>query len=40
LLGRFGRPDEIGGTLALLASDAGGFITGQTFLVDGGQSLG
>ena len=39
LLGRFGRPEEVGGTLALLASDAGSFITGQTFLVDGGQSL-
>jgi gluconate 5-dehydrogenase len=39
LLGRFGKPEEVAGTLALLASDAGSFITGQTFLVDGGQSL-
>ena len=38
-LRRFGQPDEVVGTLALLASDAGSFITGQTFLVDGGQSL-
>ncbi|MDF0487479.1 SDR family oxidoreductase [Sphingomonas sp. H39-1-10] len=39
LLRRFGKPEEVTGTLALLASDAGSFITGQTFLVDGGQSL-
>lgn len=39
LLGRFGAPIEISGALALLASGAGSFITGQTFLVDGGQSL-
>jgi len=39
LLRRFGRPEEVSGTLALLASDAGSFITGQTFIVDGGQSL-
>lgn len=39
LLGRFGAPVEVSGTLALLASGAGSFITGQTFLVDGGQSL-
>jgi len=39
LLGRFGKPQEICGALALLASEAGSFITGQTFLVDGGQSL-
>jgi gluconate 5-dehydrogenase len=40
LLHRFGKPAEVAGVLALLASDAGSFITGQTFLVDGGQSLG
>ncbi len=39
LLRRFGKPEEVAGTLALLASDAGSFITGQTFLVDGGQSI-
>lgn len=39
LLRRFGKPIEIAGVLALLASDAGSFMTGQTILVDGGQSL-
>lgn len=39
LLGRFGLPTEVCGALALLASPAGSFITGQTFVVDGGQSL-
>lgn len=39
LLGRFGAPVEVCGAVALLASQAGSFITGQTFLVDGGQSL-
>lgn len=39
LLRRFGLPEEIVGTVALLASPAGSFITGQTFLVDGGQSI-
>jgi gluconate 5-dehydrogenase len=39
LLRRFAQPGEIVGTVALLASDAGSFITGQTYLVDGGQSI-
>ncbi len=36
LLGRLAEPDEMVGTALLLCSDAGSFITGQTFLVDGG----
>jgi NAD(P)-dependent dehydrogenase (short-subunit alcohol dehydrogenase family) len=36
LLGRIAEPDERVGTALLLCSDAGSFVTGQTFLVDGG----
>ena len=39
LLHRFGKPVEMAGVIALLASNAGSFITGQTILVDGGQSI-
>lgn len=39
LLGRLGKAEEICGALALLATNAGSFMTGQTILVDGGQSL-
>jgi 3-oxoacyl-[acyl-carrier protein] reductase len=35
-LGRYGRPDEIGDTIAFLASDRASYITGTTVLVDGG----
>jgi NAD(P)-dependent dehydrogenase (short-subunit alcohol dehydrogenase family) len=38
LLGRAAHPDELIGMALLLASDAGSFITGQTFFVDGGQT--
>jgi gluconate 5-dehydrogenase len=40
LMNRLGRPSELSGVLATLASGAGSFITGQTFLVDGGQAIG
>jgi gluconate 5-dehydrogenase len=38
--GRAGAPEELVGLLVLLASDAGGFITGQTFYADGGFLAG
>ena len=38
-LGRVGQNREITGTVVLLASDEGSFITGETINVDGGWSL-
>ncbi|MEW6128450.1 MAG: SDR family oxidoreductase [Acidobacteriota bacterium] len=35
---RVGTPDEIGGMALFLASDESSFITGQTFVVDGGAT--
>lgn len=36
-LRRAGRPEEIAATVAFLASEGGGYITGQSILVDGGK---
>jgi 3-oxoacyl-[acyl-carrier protein] reductase len=38
-LKRLGTVEEIGHAVAFLASEAAGFITGQTIVVDGGQTL-
>ena len=38
-LGRLGRVEEIGAAALFLATDEAGYITGQTFVVDGGQTL-
>jgi NAD(P)-dependent dehydrogenase (short-subunit alcohol dehydrogenase family) len=37
-IGRFANPDELAASVAFLASDDSSFITGSTFLVDGGIS--
>jgi NAD(P)-dependent dehydrogenase (short-subunit alcohol dehydrogenase family) len=39
LLQRMGDPTELAATLVWLASDAGGYVTGQTIVVDGGVSI-
>lgn len=38
-LGRLGRPDEVASVVAFLASDAGGYVTGETIHVNGGMYM-
>jgi len=38
-LGRLGEPNDIAGIALCLASDAGRFVTGQNFVVDGGETI-
>jgi len=35
-LGRWGNPEELGGAVLYLVSDASSYVTGQTFVIDGG----
>jgi len=39
-LGYIGLPEDIAGTALYLASDASSYVTGETILVDGGESIG
>ncbi|MCF8224930.1 MAG: SDR family oxidoreductase [Bacteroidales bacterium] len=37
-LGRYGDPDEFGKAAAFLLSDAASYVTGETFIIDGGKT--
>jgi 3-oxoacyl-[acyl-carrier protein] reductase len=39
-LGRLGAPQELANAVVFLASEAASYVTGQTWVVDGGQTLG
>jgi NAD(P)-dependent dehydrogenase (short-subunit alcohol dehydrogenase family) len=39
-LGRFAQPVDVANCALFLASDAAAYVTGQTIVIDGGQTLG
>ncbi|NKB20658.1 MAG: 3-oxoacyl-[acyl-carrier-protein] reductase [Alphaproteobacteria bacterium] len=38
-VGRFGAPEDVAGCVSFLASEAGGYLTGQTLHVNGGMAM-
>jgi len=40
LVGRLGVPEDVAGAALYLASDASSYVTGATFVIDGGELLG
>lgn len=38
-MGRMGNPEELCGTVVMLCSGAGSYITGADFIIDGGQTV-
>lgn len=38
-IGRFGKPEEVANLILYLASDESEFVTGQTFVIDGGWTM-
>jgi NAD(P)-dependent dehydrogenase (short-subunit alcohol dehydrogenase family) len=39
-LGRFGRPADVANAVSWLSSEEAAYVTGQTLVIDGGQTLG